>query len=137
MEMTRFNIVDFNDIIYLEENEIVLNNACGYGIFYLKVSTKKFWKKWSRRMFFISKKGMKFWKSKGEKRKKCEIINFSSSNIFLSGLENVIGNNHKCYLTFKIILNLNMYKQKVYIFKSTNIKMFNELYKLLDKHING
>ena len=131
-----FNIVDFNDIIYLKENEIVLNETCGYGIFYLKVRKKKFWKKWSRRMFLISNKGIKFWKPYKDKRRKCEIINFSLKNVYLSGLENLIGNNHKCYLTFKIIVNLSMYKQKVFVFKSTNIKMFNELYKLLDKHIN-
>jgi len=128
MERVTFNECD--NVIYLNDDDIFMDRMNAYGIFYLKVSNKKFWTKWSKRVFILTPIGLRFWKHKKEKRTKSKYIKFYS-NISISGLENVIENGVN-YLTFQII-----HQQNFYTFKSYNIDFFSSLYKMIDSRINN
>jgi hypothetical protein len=135
METASFDNGGNDDVIYLNDDDIFMDGINAYGIFYLKVSSKKFWSKWSRRVFIFTHRGIRFWKQKEEKRKKSKYINFFS-NVSISGLENVVENGVN-YLTFQIIHYKNRYIQKVYTLKSYNINSFSSFYKMIDSRINN
>ena len=119
--------------IELNDNQIVFynNNSC-VGIFFYKVTSKKLFKKWSKRYFICTNKDIHFFKYENNKRKKIKTIYFSK-NCFISGLESNKDKYAKQYLTFSIFYKTTK-RTKVYTFKSYNIVYANELYKILNKH---
>lgn len=121
-------------IIYLKDDEIFTNGNTAYGIIYLKTTKKNFWSKWSRRCFFLTNRGISFWKQKKGKRVKWKKVFFSSIT-GVSGLENVVDFD-KNYLTFDIFCN-KIYKRKKYTFKSYNIEMFSYIYQIIHRNMKN
>ena len=122
-----------NESIYLYPDEIVIDDNIAYGRIYLKVNSKKFFKKWSERIFFLTEKGISFWKMKKSKRVKYTSLYFD--NFFtLGGIENVNKKNTN-YYKFDITCKKN--KRRNFSFKSYNTNNFYQVYKMINTYENN
>ena len=124
------------DYLYLKMDDIHFNdNTSAYGSFYYKVKSKKFFSKWSRRIFICSNKEIHFFKFKKHKRVKKKIIYFTQL-CKLSGLEYAVDTNNRSYFKFSLSYNFGN-RIKIYKFKSYNIYKAPKLYGLLNNHISN
>ena len=120
--------------LYTDDDNIIVNkHGIGYGSFFYKVRTKKFFEKWSRRVFIVSNKEIQFFKMRKNKRYKKKIIYFTHL-CKLGGLECCMDMFHKTYYKFTVSYDFGE-KIKTYKFKSYNTKGVMKLYEFLNTHI--
>ena len=111
--------VNFDNVVE-QDGEIL-------GIFYLKVSTKKFFTKWSERFFMLRKNKLIILKRKNDGRPRYETAKFLKLD--KCNLSGVTMENDK--IVFKIY-----YKNKrVYKFGTKHMNVFTNIYNALDRRI--
>ena len=111
--------VNFDNVVE-QDGEIL-------GIFYLKVSAKKFFTKWSERFFMLRKNKLIILKRKNDGRPRYETAKFLKLD--KCNLSGVTMENDK--IVFKIY-----YKNKrVYKFGTKHMNVFTNIYNALDRRI--
>ena len=97
------------------------------GIFYLRVSSKKFFSKWSERFFMLRRNKLIIIKRKENGRPKYETAKFIKlEECELSGI--TMEND-------KIIFNIYYKNKRNYKFGTKNMNVFNKLYSALERRI--
>ena len=97
------------------------------GIFYLRVSSKKFFSKWSERFFMLRRNKLIIIKRKENGRPKYETAKFIKlEECELSGI--TMEND-------KIIFNIYYKNKRNYKFGTKNMDVFNKLYSALERRI--
>ena len=111
--------VDFDSVV--EQGSELL------GIFYLRVSSKKFFSKWSERFFMLRRNKLIIIKRKENGRPKYETAKFIKlEECELSGI--TMEND-------KIIFNIYYKNKRNYKFGTKNMDVFNKLYSALERRI--
>ena len=113
--------------IRVEFSSIVEHDTELLGIFYLKVSSKKFFSKWSERFFMLRRNKLIILKRKNNGRPRYETAKFLKlGECELSGIS--MEND-------KIIFNLYYKNKRTYKFGTKYMNVFTKLYGTLDKRI--
>ena len=111
--------VDFNSIVEYD-GELL-------GIFYLKVSSKKFFSKWSERFFMLRRNKLIILKRDNDGSPRYETAKFIKlENCELSGIS--MEND-------KIIFNIYYKNKRTYKFGTRHMDVFTKLYGALDRRI--
>ena len=111
--------VNFNNVVE-QDGEIL-------GIFYLKVTSKKFFTKWSERFFMLRKSKLIILKRKSDGRPKYETAKFLKLD--------------KCNLSGvtmeddKIMFKINYKNKRIYKFGTSHMDVFTRIYSALDRRI--
>ena len=113
--------------IRVDFNSIVEHNSELLGIFYLKVSSKKFFSKWSERFFMLRRNKLIILKRDNNGSPRYETAKFIKlENCELSGIS--MEND-------KIIFNIYYKNKRTYKFGTRNMDVFTKLYGALDRRI--
>ena len=131
------NIRSDSRSIFLYPGEIIIMHNVCYGRVYLKVRSKKFFTKYSDRVFFMDLKKICFWKMKNGKRVKFKTFFF---NIYyrIGGLRNIFDKYGRGCFEFDIYSRFNTKNLRIFTFRSYNGILFLKLYsKLEEKIIRG
>lgn len=111
--------VNFNNVVE-QDGEIL-------GIFYLKVTSKKFFSKWSERFFMLRKNKLIILKRKNNGRPRYSTSKFLKlEKCELSGIS---------MEEDKIIFNVYYKDKRVYKFGTKSMDVFTQLYSALDRRI--
>uniref|UniRef100_A0A6C0KET8 PH domain-containing protein n=1 Tax=viral metagenome TaxID=1070528 RepID=A0A6C0KET8_9ZZZZ len=111
--------VNFNNVVE-QDGEIL-------GIFYLKVTSKKFFSKWSERFFMLRKNKLIILKRKNNGRPRYSTSKFLKlEKCELSGIS---------MEEDKIIFNVYYKDKRVYKFGTKSMDVFTQLYSTLDRRI--
>jgi hypothetical protein len=126
--MTRFLT---NDLL-VNIGEIVIKNNKGCGSIFYKTTSKKVFKKWTIRCFFVSNKEFYFWKQKIKRRVKKISIPFTYF-CKVSGIQ-------CCNDKFGEFIKFNLFykrrnKLKTYVFKSYEVEKMLEVYKIINNNM--
>lgn len=113
--------------IRVDFNSIAEHNAELLGIFYLKVSSKKFFSKWSERFFMLRRNKLIILKRDNHGSPRYETAKFIKlENCELSGIS--MEND-------KIIFNIYYKNKRTYKFGTGYMDVFTKLYGALDRRI--
>ena len=113
--------------IRVDFNSIVEYGAELLGIFYLKVSSKKFFSKWSGRFFMLRRNKLIILKRDNDGSPRYETAKFIKlENCELSGIS--MEND-------KIIFNIYYKNKRTYKFGTRHMNVFTKLYGALDRRI--
>mgnify|MGYP001188312123 FL=1 len=113
--------------IRVDFNSIVDHDAELLGIFYLKVSSKKFFSKWSQRFFMLRRNKLIILKRDNDGSPRYETAKFIKlENCELSGIS--MEND-------KIIFNIYYKNKRTYKFGTKYMNVFTKLYGALDRRI--
>ena len=113
--------------IRVDFNSIVDHDAELLGIFYLKVSSKKFFSKWSQRFFMLRRNKLIILKRDNDGSPRYETAKFIKlENCELSGIS--MEND-------KIIFNIYYKNKRTYKFGTKHMDVFTKLYGALDRRI--
>ena len=111
--------VNFNDIVQID-SEIL-------GMFYLRVTSKKFFSKWSERFFMLRRNKLIIVKRKSNGRPKYRIIKFLKlDKCELSGITKI---------NDKMVFEIYYKNKRKYVFGTKSMDVFTKLYNLLETRI--
>jgi hypothetical protein len=121
-----------NDLL-VNLGAIVIKNNKGCGSILYKTTSKKVFKKWSIRCFFVSNKEFYFWKQKSKRRVKKISIPFTHF-CKVSGIQ-------CCNDKFGKFIKFNLFykkknKIKTYKFKSYEVEKMLEVYKIINNNMS-
>jgi len=111
--------VNFNDIVQID-SEIL-------GMFYLRVTSKKFFSKWSERFFMLRRNKLIIVKRKSNGRPKYRTIKFLKlDKCELSGITKI---------NDKMVFEIYYKNKRKYVFGTKSMDVFTKLYNLLETRI--
>lgn len=122
--------VSMNDLLF-NFGGIVIKNNSACGSIYYKTTSKKIFKKWTVRCFFVSNKEFYFWKQKTKRRVKKISIPFTHF-CKVSGLE-CLHDNYGKFIRFNLSYRKGK-KIKVFKFKSYEVEKISEVYKIINSN---